>query len=333
MYRFPLPGDGAVSLLIKDESRRPTGSLKYGLARSLITDGLRRGRISAGTALIDATSGNLAVSEAHFAALLGLSFTAVVPRRTAPAKLARIRDQGGTCHLVEPPLAVYEKAAELAAETGGYYIDHLRASGAAVDRGEPGLAPEILRDCERGGHPVPTWIVVGVGTGATSRAIGRYLRKHGHATRLAVVDPEHSAYFPGWVADCPDFATGMPSRIEGIGRPRIEPAFDPDVIDLVIPVADPASVATMRYLRAVTGRAAGPSTGTCLYGALHLAARLREAGQRGTIVVVQGDSGSPYADTYFDDGWVSAQGWDLREPRAALERFTATGQWDLPASA
>lgn len=69
--------------------------------------------------------------------------------------------------------------------------------------------------------------MTGVGTGATSRAIGRYLRAHGHATQLAVVDPQNSAYFPGWASNCGDYATGMPSMIEGIGRPRIEPAFDP----------------------------------------------------------------------------------------------------------
>src|SRR6059036_459293 len=90
LWELPLPGDSAVELFVKDESRRPTGSLKYGLARSLIADAIRRGRIGEGTTLVEATSGNLAVAEAHFARLLGLPFTAVVPRRTSPAKLARI---------------------------------------------------------------------------------------------------------------------------------------------------------------------------------------------------------------------------------------------------
>ena len=67
-----------------------------------------------------------------------------------------------------------------------------------------------------------------------------------------------------------------------IGRPRIEPAFDFDVIDSVIPVADAASVAAMRHLREITGRAAGPSTGACLFGALHLVGRMREQGRAAT---------------------------------------------------
>lgn len=333
LWRFPLPGDSTIELFVKDESQRPTGSLKHGFARSLLADALRRGRIRENMTLIEATSGNLAVAEAYFARLLGLPFTAVVPRRTAPAKLARIEEQGGRWHPVEPPLAVYEKAAELAIATGGCYIDHLNTLGDAVDHDESDLAAEILRDCRHFGYPTPTWIVAGVGTGATSRAIGRYLRTHGHPTRLAVVDPENSAYFPGWASDCGDYATGMPSMIEGIGRPRIEPAFNPDAIDLVIPVADAASVAAMRYLRDTTGRSAGPSTGTCLFGALRLVARMREQGESGTVIIVQGDSGQPYADTYYSDTWVDIKGWDLTEPLAALARFTMTGRWDLPPRA
>ncbi|MBU3060958.1 pyridoxal-phosphate dependent enzyme [Nocardia sp. NEAU-G5] len=333
LWSFPLPGDSTVELFVKDESRRPTGSLKYGLARSLLADALRRGRIREGTMLIEATSGNLAVAEAYFARLIGLPFTAVVPRRTAAAKLARIEEYGGRWHPIEPPLAVYERAAELAVDIGGYHIDHLNALGDAVDHDESNLAAEILDDCERIERAAPTWIVTGVGTGATSRAIGRHLRTHGHTTRLAVVDPQNSAYFPGWASDCPDYATGMPSMIEGIGRPRIEPAFDPEVVDLVIPVGDAASVAAMRHLSDITGRSAGPSTGACLVGALHLIARMREQGRAGTVVVVQGDSGRPYADTYYDDGWIDAKGWDLTEPAAALAHFAATGRWDLPRSA
>ncbi|MFJ6672027.1 PLP-dependent cysteine synthase family protein [Actinosynnema sp. NPDC091369] len=328
LRRFPLPGDGSVELFVKDESARPTGSLKHGFARALLLDALRRGLIAEGTPLVEATSGNLAVAAAHFARLLGLPFTAVVPRRTGRAKLDRIEEHGGRWEPVDPPLAVYERAGRLAAATGGHYLDHLATLGGAVDRdGGWNLAAEILRDLGRLGRPAPAWVVAGVGTGATSRAIGRHLRRHGHPTRLAVVDPENSAYFPGWTTDAADYATGMPSRIEGIGRPRLEPPFDGGVVDLVIPVPDAVSVAAMRHLRAVTGLVAGPSTGTCLVGACHLVAGMRARGENGAVVMVLGDSGLPYADTYYDDEWVSAKGWDLAGPTAALTRFTEDGTW------
>ncbi|MFD7655138.1 PLP-dependent cysteine synthase family protein [Actinosynnema sp. NPDC059797] len=323
LRRFPLPDDWPVTLLLKDESARPTGSLKHGFARALLLDALSRGLVGERTPLVDAASGNTAVAEAHFARLLGLPFTAVVPGRTGRAKLDRIEAHGGRTHPVDPPLAVYERARELAADTGGHHLDHLANLAGAVD--SPSFAPGLAAEVVDAVHP--RWVVLGVGTGASSRLVGRHLRRRGLPTRLAVVDPEGSAYFPGWATDCPDYATGMPSRIEGIGRPRLEPAFDASVVDLVIPVPDAASVAGMRRLAAVAGLRAGPSAGACLWGACHLLHRMREAGERGSVVMVVGDSGEPYADTYYDDAWVSRNGWDITGPAAALERFTRTGEW------
>ncbi|RFU87533.1 pyridoxal-phosphate dependent enzyme [Streptomyces triticagri] len=326
LHPFPLAGPPGAALYFKDESRRPTGSLKHGPARDLFIDALRRGRIDEGTPLYEATSGNMAVSQAHFARLLGLEYTAVVPGRTGPAKRRRIESRGGRVHPVDPPLAVYERAAELARAHGGHYLDHLRHVGGAVDFTSPnGLGEEILRDVERAGEPDPAWIVVGVGSGATSAAVGRALRRRGADTRLAVVDPENSAYFPGWASGCRDYGTGMPSRIEGIGRPRMEPAFDPDLVDLVIPVPDAASIAAMRHLHAVTGVLAGPSTGSCLWGACQLLDRMRRYGTGGPVVALIGDGGEAYHDTYYADAWTADRGLDLPGPSRALRRFTETG--------
>lgn len=144
---------------------------------------------------------------------------------------------------------------------------------------------------------------------------------------MTVVDPENSAYFAGWAADFPGYTTGMPSRIEGIGRPRMEPAFDPSLVDLVIPVPDVASVAAMRHLHAITGLMAGPSSGSCLWGAFQVLDRMRREGTRGPVVMVVGDGGETYRDTYYDDAWTEAKGWQLHGPLSDMERFTATGHW------
>jgi cysteine synthase A len=122
----------------------------------------------------------------------------------------------------------------------------------------------------------------------------------------------------------------MPSRIEGIGRPRMEPAFLPAVVDLMIPVPDAASVAAMRHLAATTGWRGGPSTGTNLWGALRLAARLRRLGRRGTIATLICDHGDAYADTFYDDTWVAAKGLDPAPHTEAIERFLTTGVWAGP---
>ncbi|MFJ2816925.1 PLP-dependent cysteine synthase family protein [Streptomyces sp. NPDC087294] len=326
---FPLAGPPGTALYLKDESLRPSGSLKHGPARDLFLDALRRGEIGPDTPLFEATSGNMAVAQASIARFLGLRYTAVVPGRTGPAKRRRIEEQGGRCHPFDPPLAIYGKARALAQESGGHCLDHLERVGDAIDWSGPhGLGAQILGDLERAGEPAPAWIVVGVGSGATSAAVGRYLRSRGAATRLAVVDPENSAYFPGWAADFPGYTTGMPSRIEGIGRPRMEPAFDPSVVDLVIPVPDVASVAAMRHLHALTGLKAGPSSGSCLWGAFHVLDRMGREGARGAVVMVVGDGGQAYRDTYYDDAWTEARGWHLHGPLSDLVRFTATGTWE-----
>jgi len=174
---------------------------------------------------------------------------------------------------------------------------------------------------------VPEWVVVGAGTGGTSATIGRYLRYRRHRTRLAVVDPENSAFFPGWATGTADRTTGLPSRIEGIGRPRVEPSFVPTIVDRMICVPDAASLAAMRHLELATGRRAGGSTGTNLWGAFRLVAEMVAEGRTGSVVTLLCDGGERYAHTYYSDEWVAAQGLDLAPHTATLRRFAATGKW------
>ncbi|OLF13699.1 cysteine synthase [Actinophytocola xinjiangensis] len=294
-----------VTVLLKDESLLPTGSLKYRHLGAMYCQAIARGRIAAGTPVVVGTGGAVAVAGAYFARLLELPFTAVVPAKTASGVLERIEGFGGRWQVGElPPVAIQEEATELAARVGGYFLDHFTDADTAMSAAGPTVAEEVFKEV------TPDWIVVGVGTGATSAAIGRHLRQHGLPTRLAVVDPENSAYFPAWVTGAADYGTGMPSRIPGIGRPRVEPGFQPDLIDLVIPVPDAAAVAAMGWLHRVAGVNAGPATGANLWGARYLAARLAEERGSGTVVTVNGDNGDAYRHTHLDADWVRARGLD-----------------------
>ena len=102
----------------------------------------------------------------------------------------------------------------------------------------------------------------------------------------------------------------MSSRIEGIGRPRVEPSFLPDVVDRMVVVPDAASVAAARHVSAVLGRRVGPSTGTNLWGAFGLLAEMIADGRSGSVVTLLADSGDRYADTYFCDEWLTSHGLD-----------------------
>lgn len=328
LHVFPLPADWGIDLYLKDESVHPTGSLKHRLARSLMLYALVNGEIGPETTLIEASSGSTAVSEAYFARMLGLEFVAVMPRKTSPEKVELIEFYGGRCHFVDIPSAVYSEAERLAAECGGHYLDQFTFAERATDwRGNNNIAESVFAQMRLERHPVPAWIVVGAGTGGTSATFGRYVRYRRHTTKICVVDPENSSFFGAWETGVLDYTTGMPSRIEGIGRPRVEPSFVPNVIDEMIQVPDAASIAAIRLLRERTGHWAGGSTGTSLYGAFQLIARMLATGQTGSVVTLLCDGGERYAHTYYNDEWVAEQGLDVEAERALMEDFLATGQW------
>jgi cysteine synthase A len=325
LHVFPLPEEWDIDLYLKDESVHPTGSLKHRLARSLFLYGLCNGWIGAGTTIVEASTGSTAVSEAYFARFLGLPFIAVMPAATSPEKIALIESEGGSCHLVEDAATVYDEAQRLATLRNGYFLDQFTFAERATDwRGNNNIAESIFSQMALERHPVPTWIVVGAGTGGTSATIGRFARFGRYATRMCVVDPEDSIFYSAWSGDASAF-TGRRSRIEGIGRQRVEPSFLPDVVDRMIQVPDAASIATMRLVRERTGRSVGGSTGTNVWGAFQLISEMRSRGERGSVVTLICDGGDRYAGTYYNDEWVEEQGLDLAPRREAVESFLESG--------
>jgi cysteine synthase A len=325
LHAFPLPEAWGIDMYLKDESVHPTGSLKHRLARSLFLYGLCNGWIHEGTTIVEASSGSTAVSEAYFARFLGLPFIAVMPASTSPEKIALIEAQGGMCRLVGDPTAVYDEAQRVAVERGGFYLDQFTFAERATDwRGNNNIAESIFSQMTLERHPVPTWIVVGAGTGGTSATIGRYARFGRHPTKLCVVDPEHSIFYAAWAGD-PTLSSGLPSRIEGIGRQRLEPSFLPDIIDRMIQVPDAASIATMRLVHERTGRSVGGSTGRNVWGAFRLISEMRSRGEQGSIVTLICDGGERYADTYYDDEWLAGQGLELEPHAQVLRTFLEFG--------
>ena len=332
-HLIPLPLSGPlgrcdIDLYLKDESTHPTGSLKHRLARSLFLYALCNGQIQTGTTVTEASSGSTAISEAYFARMLGLPFIAVMPRSVSTEKIALIEREDGRCHLVDDPTTVYSVAAELAQSTGGFYLDQFTFAERATDwRGNNNIAESIFEQMAFERYPVPRWIVVGAGTGGTSATVGRYVRFRRFDTAVAVVDPENSAFYQGWCDADPQYVTGLGSRIEGIGRPRVEPSFLPGVVDRMISVPDAASIAVIREVEPLLGRRVGASTGTNLYGALCIACEMRAAGTNGSIVTLLCDGGERYADSYYSDDWLAAQGIDVTPYRLAFAETLRTGTW------
>jgi cysteine synthase len=310
-------------LYLKDESSHPTGSLKHRLARSLFLYALCNGWIGPDTCVIESSSGSTAVSEAYFARMLGLRFIAVVPASTAAPKLDAIRFHGGEIHAVDDPRTVYAAAHRLAAETGGHYLDQFTYAERATDwRGNNNIAESIFAQMGQEEHPVPRWIVCGAGTGGTSATIGRFIRYQRHASRLCVADPVDSAFHRHYADRS---VTTLPpccgSRIEGIGRPQVEPSFVPQVIDRMIAVEDAASIGAMRALSERLGRRVGGSTGTNIVACQTLIKEMAARGETGSVVTLLCDGGDRYGCTYYDDAWLERRGLDWRDAAARVAAF------------
>ncbi|EPC4927240.1 PLP-dependent cysteine synthase family protein [Vibrio cholerae] len=329
LIKIDLPCVSGVDIYLKDESTHPTGSLKHRLARSLFLYGLCNGWIGPETTIIESSSGSTAVSEAYFARLLGLPFIAVMPKCTARKKIEQIQFYGGKAHLVDRSDQIYAESHRLAKELKGHYMDQFTYAERATDwRGNSNIADSIFSQMQMEQHPVPSWIVMSPGTGGTSATIGRFIRYQQYNTKLCVVDPENSVFYDYYRTRNAELTRDCGSKIEGIGRPRVEPSFIPDVVDEMRAIPDAASVATIYWLEKILGRKAGASTGTNLYGALQLACEMKRRGEQGSIVTLLCDSGERYLDTYYNPEWVKNNIGDLSKYLHKLETFSATGCLD-----
>ncbi|GGO68877.1 PLP-dependent cysteine synthase family protein [Bowmanella pacifica] len=321
LIKLDVPGFERIDFYLKDESTHPTGSLKHRLARSLYLYALTNGWINQNTTIIESSSGSTAVSEAYFARLLGLPFIAVMPKNTAQRKIQQIEFYGGQCHFVEKSDQIYAESTRLAKELNGHYMDQFTYAERATDwRGNNNIACSIFEQMQYERHPIPSWVVMSAGTGGTSATIGRYIRYKCFDTHLLVVDPDHSVFYPYFQTGDASL-TSCGSRIEGIGRPRVEPSFVPSVVDDMLQVPDGASIATMLWLETLLGRKVGPSTGTNMWGALVKAAEMREKGQEGSIVTLLCDSGERYLETYYSPQWVNHNIGDCTAQSAQLQEM------------
>ncbi len=312
-----------IDIYLKDESTHPTGSLKHRLARSLFLYALCNGHIHQGTTIVEASSGSTAVSEAYFAKMIGVPFIAVLPKSTAKSKLKLIELHGGHCHFVDTSPQMHIAAVELAASIGGYFMDQFTYAERATDwRGNNNIAQSLFGQMEQEQYPIPAAIVMSAGTGGTSATLGRYIRYRGFSTQLTVVDPEGSVFYDSYIQSDRTLTSNISSRIEGIGRPKVEHSFQPNVIDSMMRVPDAASVATILWLQKIIGRKAGGSTGTNMWGALQIAERMQAEQQSGSIVTLMCDSGERYLDTYYTPSWVQDNIGDLSGFTEQLAKYS-----------
>ncbi len=291
-----------IEILAKDERAFPSKNLKHRLARALLLRALRLGLINKNTCLFEASSGGTAYSEAYFAKLLGLSYTAVLAKGTPQSKLDAIKKQGGFVVECEPGQDI-ATATELGKQSGCYFINQFD-HGSDATNPDHNIASEITAQFKKLNLPMPTVSICGPGTGVTATIQGKYFQWHGLPTKVILGDPENSVFYSAWQSGDRRITTQIGSRIGGIGRQCIPNAFDHTVVTEIIPIPDAKSIAARRFLREVFGLHTGGSTGTNFAVCLEVIERMRLKNETGSVLMIIGDQGALYDNTYDNEQWL-----------------------------
>jgi cysteine synthase A len=250
-----------------------------------------------------------------------------MPKSTSPEKIAAIEFYGGRCHLVEDPTRIYEISEEMARRLKGHYMDQFTYSERSTDwRANNNIAESIFEQMKHEPFPVPAWVVTSAGTGGTTATVGRFVRYKHQPTTLLCADPENSVFFDFYRTGDRTLKLDHGSRIEGIGRPRVEASFLPEVIDEMIRVPDALAFGSLHYLYGRLGRRVGGSTGTNFIGSLYIAQRMRQQGVQGSIVTLLSDRGERYVHSYYDAGWLTSHGFDIATLKESVRGVADEGK-------
>ena len=273
-------------LLAKLEYLNPAGSAKDRIARAMIGDAERAGRLKPGGVIIEPTSGNTGIGLAAVAAAKGYRTVIVMPDSMSVERCLLMKAYGA--ELVLTPGAkgmagAIERAEELAKELPGSIV-----AGQFVNPANPAAhyattGPEILRDTAG----EVDCFVAGIGTGGTITGTGRYLKSEKPGVRAIGVEPAGSPVLTAGKAG--------PHGLQGIGAGFVPEVLDREVLDEVLTVTEEEAYAAGRQIARSEGYLVGISSGAALSAAIRVARRPENAGK--TVVVLLPDTGDRYLST------------------------------------
>lgn len=281
-----LPGQSGTTILAKQESRNPMGSVKCRIAVSMIEAGENEGLINEDTTVVEPTSGNTGLGLAFVCASKGLKLILTMPDSMSVERRNMLTHLGAK--LVLTPAAkgmkgAIAKAEEILEETKNSFTPNQFTNPANPEIHRQTTAKEIWRDS---GEKVDIF-VAGVGTGGTITGVSEVLKIQNPAMKTVAVEP----------ADSPVLSGGQPGphKIQGIGAGFIPQILNQDIIDEVITVTNDDAIESARDLAKKEGILCGISSGAASHAALQVANRPENRGK--TIVVVLPDTGERYLST------------------------------------
>ena len=273
-------------ILAKLEYFNPAGSVKDRIAKAMIDDAEKSGKLKPGSVIIEPTSGNTGIGLASVAAARGYRIIIVMPETMSVERRQLMAAYGAELVLTEGAKGMkgaIAKAQELADETENSFIPGQFVNEANPKAHFETTGPEIYEDTD-GGVDI---FVAGVGTGGTVTGTGRYLKSKKPEVKVVAVEPETS----------PVLSQGKAGshKIQGIGAGFVPDVLDTSVYDEIIPVADNDAFETGRLIGRKEGVLVGISSGAAVYAAIQLAKRPENKGRN--IVVLLPDTGDRYLST------------------------------------
>lgn len=278
----------AARVLVKLEYFNPAGSAKDRIAKAMLDEAERTGKIrrNDGYTIIEPTSGNTGVGLSSVAAARGYRLIITMPETMSVERRQLMRGYGAELVLTEGPLGMkgaIAKAEELARETPKSMIagQFVNPANPAIHKATTG--PEIWDDTD-GEVDI---FVAGVGTGGTVTGVGEFLKEQNPEIQVVAVEP----------ATSPVLSKGQagPHKIQGIGAGFVPDVLDTQVYDEIIPVKNDDAFATGRAVGHKEGVLVGISSGAAVWAALQLAKRPENEGK--TIVALLADTGERYLST------------------------------------
>jgi cysteine synthase B len=266
----------SVRLWAKLEGNNPTGSVKDRIARAMVDDAEKTGRLAPGATLLEPSSGNTGIALALVARLRGYRLVVVMPENTSVERRQLLALYGA--QVVLSPAeggsnGAIARAEELARDHPDWVLLYQYGNQANVTAHYETTGPEIWRDL-----PEVTHFVAGLGTSGTLMGVGRYLKQQNPAVQLIAAEPEYG-----------DLVYGLRNLDEGF----VPPIFDPTLLDRRIKVGSHDALRRTRELAATEGIFAGISTGAIL----HVALRVADVLPAGDVVILAPDGGWKYLST------------------------------------